>query len=301
MLERQSKLHGVSLDQHIIPGALRLCRQLLDDPIFLVMVFATTAVLRDQFGIVFYLGVAALARVVYPSPVEHDYNRECTRTAFVILLAITSTWSVVGYPLLPLVPVQWNELWTIQVDGATLQLLPGWLFLLFYLLPVVGRRIVDGHFGSLAKDFRIDRRDWIFLGVIAVPIAAGSLTTVEGPFAWLSGLRSFYASGLPEELFYRGFLLYLLLHVCHRWQAIAVSTGLFLLAHYTLVIRLFSSPSAFVIGNLIAVAALGLLLGWLYVRTRKLFVCVLIHGMVNGLIDLCHVILPDVKFPFQGY
>jgi membrane protease YdiL (CAAX protease family) len=281
VLERQSKLHGVSLDEHIIPGALRLCRQLLDDPIFLVMVFATTAVLRDQFGIVFYLGVAALALVVYPSPVKHDYNRECTRTAFVIILAITSTWSVVGYPLLPLVPAQWNDLWTIQVDGATLELLPGWLFLLFYVLPVVGRRIVDGHFRSLAKDFRIDRRDWIFLGVIA--------------------LRSFYASGLPEELFYRGFLLYLLLHVCHRWQAIAVSTGLFLLAHYTLVIRLFSSPSAFVIGNLIAVAALGLLLGWLYVRTRKLMVCVLIHGMVNGLIDLCHVILPDVKFPFQGY
>jgi hypothetical protein len=40
-------------------------RQLNSDPLFLVMVFGITAVFHDPFGILLYVGIASLAKVVY--------------------------------------------------------------------------------------------------------------------------------------------------------------------------------------------------------------------------------------------
>lgn len=76
-----------------------------------------------------------------------------------------------------------------------------------------------------------------------------------------------------EEMLFRGVVLRGLLARYPRGQAIAVSALLFGLVHLNIY--------QFVIGTL-----LGLLLGWLYERTRSLIPCIGLHAAYNSLLTL---------------
>lgn len=80
---------------------------------------------------------------------------------------------------------------------------------------------------------------------------------------------------LAEELFFRGLLLQGLWRSYGRWPAVLISAGIFGLAHL--------GPS--VVGSVLSVgsgAVAGVVLGWVFSRSRNLAVCVLAHGTINA-------------------
>ena len=75
---------------------------------------------------------------------------------------------------------------------------------------------------------------------------------------------------LLEELLFRGVILGGLLRSQRPWVAIGQSALLFGLIHF--------NPA-----QSVSAALLGLLLGWLYYRTRSLGLCIALHALNNGI------------------
>ena len=73
-----------------------------------------------------------------------------------------------------------------------------------------------------------------------------------------------------EELLFRGVVLGGLLRNQRPWVAIGQSALLFGLIHF--------NPA-----QSVSAAGLGLLLGWLYYRTRSLGLCIVLHAINNGI------------------
>ncbi|HPI74009.1 MAG TPA: type II CAAX endopeptidase family protein [bacterium] len=76
-----------------------------------------------------------------------------------------------------------------------------------------------------------------------------------------------------EEMLFRGLVLRGFLHRYSPWQAIVLSSLLFGILH----LNIWQFVSAFV---------LGLVLGWMYMRTRSLWPCFILHSLHNSSITL---------------
>ena len=76
-----------------------------------------------------------------------------------------------------------------------------------------------------------------------------------------------------EEFFFRGFLFSALRSAITGWQTILATAILFGLFHEVL------SP-----GRFLASASLGLVLGWVRLRTLSVLPCMLLHMLHNGLL-----------------
>jgi len=87
--------------------------------------------------------------------------------------------------------------------------------------------------------------------------------------AWLGPFLAVVIAPVTEEFVFRGLILRGLLGHWRPAAAVLFSTGLFALAHFNPA----QAPVA---------ALLGLLTGWLYVRTRSLGLCILAHALNNA-------------------
>jgi uncharacterized protein len=77
------------------------------------------------------------------------------------------------------------------------------------------------------------------------------------------------AAPIFEEILFRGFLLPSLTRYLPVWGAITVSALLFAVAHFSL-------------SEILPLAALGMVLGYVYVRSRNLLASMLLHSLWNG-------------------
>ncbi|PNW83179.1 hypothetical protein CHLRE_06g310050v5 [Chlamydomonas reinhardtii] len=116
------------------------------------------------------------------------------------------------------------------------------------------------------------------LGAVGYEKAVGGQGTVDGVAGMIDLDLPTYLSLLAvtgvlapilEETVFRGFLLTSLTRFMPTWAAVVASSGFFGLAHL--------SPR-----DLPVLSALGLLLGWSYVRSRNLLTPILIHGAWNS-------------------
>jgi membrane protease YdiL (CAAX protease family) len=136
---------------------------------------------------------------------------------------------------------------------------------------------------------------WAVLGLLTIPIlllvpglvlAMGTLTMLLQRLAPMSPwevamFERMMSGGLPtavtvcliapivEEMLFRGIVLRSFLHQYSTRNAVVFSALLFGAAHLNIY--------QFLAGSL-----LGLLLGWLYERTRTLWPCILLHGAYNS-------------------
>lgn len=105
-----------------------------------------------------------------------------------------------------------------------------------------------------------------------------TLTHKEDWFTWL--LYQFLYVAAAEEVFFRGYLQTNAMRLLHghrlsrpaqRWTAVAISAGAFALAHVV------------VQGQIVSALTFlpGLLMAWLFVRTRSLLAPILFHGLAN--------------------
>lgn len=258
---------------------------IVDDPVLAIMAYAFTAILSDPFMIATYGGIWLVVRMIYRGPgVPPAYNHT-RRTWFFVILAVL--FVVLGFPGIGHARLPWDAVFQYETQGFSISLFPGFLFLLCYLVPILIRRSADGTY-ALLGELGLNGRDWAVVAVACLPLFFRAFLSTGTPLSLIQGLKGYYVPGFVEELLFRGLLLSLLLRVFHACSSIAISTLLFVVAHHRLVVDVMSAPTVFDLGNIAAIAVLGLLLGWIYARTRKLGVCILIHRAVDGLVPLCH-------------
>jgi membrane protease YdiL (CAAX protease family) len=114
------------------------------------------------------------------------------------------------------------------------------------------------------------------LGPEAAPEAGGlPPEAAEGP-PWSLVLAAVVVAPVAEELYFRGFLLQGLWRSFGPRWAIAISAVVFGLFHY-------GGARLQTILPMVSATAIGLVFGYLFVRTRNLAVTILAHALVNGL------------------
>ncbi|HEX8330308.1 MAG TPA: CPBP family intramembrane glutamic endopeptidase [Hymenobacter sp.] len=148
-------------------------------------------------------------------------------------------------------------------------------------------------------EFLGQARAWHFAALPAVVVAGQLLLsllhylhlpdTTGAKFQELSNslvaalLLGAVAAPVLEELLFRGLVLNGLLRNCPPWAAIGQSALLFGLIHF--------NPA-----QSMSAGMLGLLLGWLYYRTRSLGLCVVLHAVNNGLgLAAMHLATPAIQ------
>lgn len=102
----------------------------------------------------------------------------------------------------------------------------------------------------------------------------------QGWFCWL--FYQFMYVGAAEEIFFRGYVQNNILkttgttgheqHRRHQWASIIISAGIFAVAHIIVQGEFVSALTFFP----------GLVLGWLFVRTKSLLAPILFHGLANA-------------------
>lgn len=183
---------------------------------------------------------------------------------------------------LPLVmAVQYAATGTLDANLVTQQsIVPGLALTLLFTVAYLWKA------GYLAGDSRLYSPvslGWtVVLGAGAILLLDG-LTSVlsflpdwmEASFdymqsSWAGILLVALAGPVVEELFFRGGVLRVLLRTCRRpWVAIVVSGLIFGIIHMNPVQVAFASVA-------------GILLGWLYWRTRSLIPCMVVHVLNNS-------------------
>jgi glutamate-5-semialdehyde dehydrogenase len=147
----------------------------------------------------------------------------------------------------------WNAAGTLRFSPPAL----AWTFLPFLAAVMIALSEIDNLMRAALPAGALERLDFApDLGDI-----------VE--IAWLGPFLAVVIAPVTEELVFRGLILRGLLG---RWRpaaAILFSAGLFALVHFNPV----QAPVALL---------LGLLTGWLYVRTRSLGLCILAHALNNA-------------------
>lgn len=102
--------------------------------------------------------------------------------------------------------------------------------------------------------------------------------------SWAGLILAVVVAPVTEEVLFRGVILRGLLSRWKPWPAIAISAALFTAMHFNPA----QAPIAF---------ALGLVLGWVYVRTRSLGLCILGHALNNAAASFTS----DTPFPIDNY
>ena len=173
-------------------------------------------------------------------------------TTLVIFVRLFSFAAITGFALWRS-GENWRSLGRLRFTPATLA---------FGFLPIVASMPVfisevDNLLRALLPSSSLD--DWDFAPEL------GRLVTAP----WQGPLLAVVIAPLTEEVVFRGVLLRGLLGRWNPWAAIVLSAGLFAAMH----LNPAQAPIAF---------ALGLVLGWTYVRTRSLGLCIIGHALNNA-------------------
>ena len=201
-----------------------------------------------------------------------------TLVAFVVLVAAAAGLSTIG-------------------DERGVRSFPIWALAAFYLMLVATVwyfSVRKYRAGWHTLGFRAPEGRWSFALAALVLLAsltlfaAYKLATDHLPVTWLrppdvptevfgyglerviSGLAIVVAAPLAEELFFRGFVLGGLAPAVGDLRAIVVSSALFAAMHAS-------------IGTFIPLFAAGMLLAWLYLRTRSIWPPIAAHSAQNAL------------------
>ena len=108
------------------------------------------------------------------------------------------------------------------------------------------------------------------------PFSEGAPSTQQIGFVIVRMLELIIVVPLIEEIFWRGFLSRFL--IAEDFEK--VQQGTFTRFSFIAVAVLFASAHA----EILAAIAWGLLINWLYLKTRNVWACVLMHAVTNGLL-----------------
>lgn len=156
--------------------------------------------------------------------------------------------------------------------------------ILYVVLPLIALLLLRAHFGELG--FGRGYRSWIVMAVVCFLPLVGILVSGQWTLGFLafSLVANTLQAGFPEEFLFRGALLTRLSRLCGSEWAVVLSTLLFGLWHFGLVMSATN-------GNILAAIAysivlpgmIGLWFAIIFVRTRNLLAPVVFHALFDVL------------------
>lgn len=178
-----------------------------------------------------------------------DPNIQALLTTFAKLFAcVLVTWHVLGRS---------GESWSSLGRASLRPVVASFAFVLIVAGVVIFLSEIDNVVRAFGPDEMMERLNWA--------------PSIEFLYTsdWIGPLLLVVLGPLTEEIIFRGLILRGLLGRCRPWTAIAISAALFALMHL--------NPA-----QIPVTVGLGLVLGWVYVRTRSLGLCVLGHALNNS-------------------
>lgn len=143
------------------------------------------------------------------------------------------------------------------------------VFLIAFGYSIVNSEFLTGLLVIIPMNFEKDLINYIGTGGNALSFDIGA--RVIAPIA--------------EEIFYRGILLVGLSKVYSEKKAIVISAMVFSIMHL--------NP-----WQVVGAFCIGLVLGWIYMRTKSLGLCMLLHGLINAM-DL--IVTKLIRLDIPGY
>lgn len=212
---------------------------------------------------------------------------------FLIFILLQLLGSLAAVPLVLM--YQFVVTGTINPDAADAQtLVPGSLLTLFFTVWYLWKKDYLTDDGQLYSPVSGGYLGWTALMGVGAVTLLGALTNeldflpdwMEMTFdqmlsSWVGVLDIALLSPILEELMFRGAITRELLRKFRPGMAIVISGLLFGLIHF--------NPVQSVFGFLA-----GMLLAWLYWRTRSVVPCIVVHVLNNALSVGCTLAYPDV-------
>jgi membrane protease YdiL (CAAX protease family) len=215
----------------------------------------------------------------------------------IIFLEI-AIWAVYRYTTAPLFVGFGTELFYLAhiIAAPTIHIIPILLFWKFLRkergLPFVFTKkllmsgVIVGFVGAII---------WRFLEeVIYDGVAGAAGGTVPGTFTFFNLMDSstmtllalmtfvhFFIVGPVEELEFRGFAQDQAARVIPNWQALMLSSVLFGCSHIPIAVFVYKFPPHIFVVALIGWMSAGVVFGALYMWSRSIFACIVMHGMGN--------------------
>ena len=207
-------------------------------------------------------------------------------------------WAVYRYTTAPLFEGFGTELFYLVhiIAAPTIHIVPILLFWWFFRkergLPFVFTKkllmsgVIVGFVGAII---------WRFLEeVIYDGVAGAAGGTVPGTFTLFNLMDSstitllalmtfvhFFIVGPVEELEFRGFAQDQAARVLSNWQALILSSVLFGCSHIPIAVFVYQFPPHIFVVALIGWMSAGAVFGALYMWSRSIFACIVMHGMGN--------------------
>lgn len=210
-----------------------------------------------------------------------------------------SYYEITFYALLPLLifflssylPFPWDKHFILFYQNKEIQIFPSLWFILLYLIPFI--------FFFRNKLIQLNKQLWTFNLRIILLIVLFSLPVLLPKFifynrytlhfkdkttfeCFLLGFKAFYFAALWEEVYYRGFILTLLLRRMKPNHAIIINALIFSLSHVNLIILFYNTGSINILTNIFGVFILGLSTAFCFVYTKSIIPCIIFHFLVCG-------------------
>ncbi|MDX6632438.1 MAG: protease family protein [Solirubrobacterales bacterium] len=209
----------------------------------------------------------SLVEIIFVAPFDPDVKSPAAKLASQALFVATLTGVAFGFATLPKSGLASPQTLGLRSPRRFVSKLagpnagPAMLAAMVTVAAIAAYLLFAGVYNLIVHTHQEDiARD---LGVGSTPLAAV-----------VAGLLIVVASPLSEEIFFRGFLFGGLRHRLSLWPAAAIAGAIFGAVHFT------GGDSVTVVPQL---AALGVILCWLYEKTGSIWPTVVIHVLNNAL------------------
>jgi len=99
-------------------------------------------------------------------------------------------------------------------------------------------------------------------------------------------IDKFLIVGITEELVFRGWILNALLKKMSTWSALIINNLLFLCIHFPIWYQTHTLIGNFTSGSFITVFVLGIIFGWLFIKSKNIWVPVTYHMLWDIIVTI---------------
>jgi membrane protease YdiL (CAAX protease family) len=204
---------------------------------------------------------------------------------------------IVFAPIIHLIPIflawryWWNERRRLPFVFSRKLILSGVIvgFMAAIIWRVLEELVYDGVAGAAGGTFP---GTFTFWNLLETPLLFGIMTFTH-----------FFIVGPVEELEFRGFTQDQAARVLPNWQAVVFSSVLFGCSHIPIAIFLYRFPPATFAVALIGWISAGFVFGFLYMWSRSIYACIVMHGMGNWQLSVFYfasIAVPGWELTFEG-
>ncbi|HEY9059133.1 MAG TPA: type II CAAX endopeptidase family protein [Pseudobacteroides sp.] len=236
----------------------------------------------DMLGITLLLSATGLTMLMH-SQFTDTSKRDINKKSILLLLVSVFIAYVTMFLFI-------NDKFDKGFSIGGFEILPSYTFLFYYLFPLLWAFFLEKE--TLKSFIRVDRKFLLYMALLCLPIiATNSLWVFDQVFFDLNYsindslkevYQAFIIAAIAEELFFRGFVYNSLKKVVTVPTAQVLSSIIFAFWHFSLIKSFLIEQTLNPILNMVEIFVLGLVLSFIYERSKSLISSILFHGFIDG-------------------